>query len=170
MKKTLLLTQNYELVSILEERKAIKLYVNDKVEVISEWEDSIKIGFCKINFPSVIRLKHPIPVNRGLTSFSRQAVINRDNFCCQYCGKKLSYNQVTIDHIVPKCLGGRNEFKNCVVACKGCNGWKGNNSPEKAGMRLLRKPTTPNPMAFVKSRMENINDTDWHPDWEFYLK
>lgn len=46
---------------------------------------------------------------------------------CNYCGFIfLNESQKTLDHIIPKSLGGRNIVENIWVLCKGCNGVKSN--------------------------------------------
>ena len=40
---------------------------------------------------------------------------------CRYCGIELEKHQIQIDHIIPVCKGGTNEFKNLAVCCKFCN-------------------------------------------------
>jgi 5-methylcytosine-specific restriction endonuclease McrA len=51
----------------------------------------------------------------------RQQVINRDR-CCQLCGTE---EMLTVDHIVPRRLGGDDNLLNLQVLCSGCNGSKG---------------------------------------------
>ena len=41
---------------------------------------------------------------------------------CVYCG---STEHLTIDHVHPKTLGGRDETRNLVCACRKCNQAKG---------------------------------------------
>jgi len=50
--------------------------------------------------------------------------ILRDGNVCLYCKKELKYNEITLDHIVPKSLGGR-EINNLAVSCLDCNRLKG---------------------------------------------
>ena len=40
---------------------------------------------------------------------------------CHYCGRKFSYKQLTMDHLVPLARGGRSTKDNLVPACKDCN-------------------------------------------------
>lgn len=40
---------------------------------------------------------------------------------CYYCGKKVAYKDVTMDHLVPLARGGRSTKENLVPACKTCN-------------------------------------------------
>ena len=56
---------------------------------------------------------------------------------------------MTIDHIIPKSLGGRTVWENVVSACRACNLKKGNKSPSEVGLRLLRKPTRPRSSSYL---------------------
>ena len=47
---------------------------------------------------------------------------------CAYCGKDLSENTATIDHIVPKFKGGHNIKSNMCCSCSTCNKLKGSTS------------------------------------------
>ncbi|WP_136798753.1 MULTISPECIES: HNH endonuclease [Desulfosediminicola] len=40
---------------------------------------------------------------------------------CYYCGKKFTYKQLTMDHLVPLSRGGRSTKDNLVPSCKKCN-------------------------------------------------
>ena len=40
---------------------------------------------------------------------------------CHYCGRRFSYQQLTMDHLVPLSRGGRSTKDNLVPACKECN-------------------------------------------------
>ena len=44
---------------------------------------------------------------------------------CYYCGKPMSQNSVTRDHLQPRSKGGRNTKGNIVEACQNCNVEKG---------------------------------------------
>jgi 5-methylcytosine-specific restriction enzyme A len=62
--------------------------------------------------------------NNGSTSQwrrIRQTVINRDG-CCQMCG---SEDKLSVDHIVPRVLGGDDNLSNLQVLCSSCNSSKG---------------------------------------------
>lgn len=50
------------------------------------------------------------------------SVFRRDGFTCQKFGKQ---NDLTIDHVVPKCMGGKNALINYQTLCKKCNAEKG---------------------------------------------
>ena len=51
----------------------------------------------------------------------RKAVRERDNYTCQYCGKKVYGSQAQVDHILAVANGGANELENYITACKVCN-------------------------------------------------
>jgi 5-methylcytosine-specific restriction endonuclease McrA len=169
MKKTLLLDSNYAPVRFITDRRAFKLLCLGKAEAIDIWDDEICLVDKTVNQPSVLRLISYVIRQSHFDNgngFSRKALIKRDNSCCQYCGTKLSPQQVTIDHVIPRSLGGKTNYNNCVVSCLFCNSWKGNNTPERAGMRLIRKPTLPS----FNVRYHLHDDEDhWHHAWDDFL-
>jgi 5-methylcytosine-specific restriction endonuclease McrA len=164
MKKTLLLNSNYEFLSFISERKLIKLILKEKVEILSNWNEKIIWSNGFILKPSVVKLKYYIRFNQHLASFSRRALLNRDNNTCQYCNTVLILSEITVDHIIPKSQNGATSFSNCVVCCKSCNSKKANKTPEQAKMVLIRKPTHPK-----FSNKFNYDIKDWHEDWDSYL-
>ena len=53
----------------------------------------------------------------------RFAILQRDNFRCQYCGRSPREDGVKleVDHINPKSRGGANDADNYITACFDCN-------------------------------------------------
>lgn len=71
---------------------------------------------------------HPNRARRPtMPSSKRFAVLARDNYTCQYCGRKPPDVTLQIDHRLPFSLGGTDELRNLVTACSECNGGKSNN-------------------------------------------
>lgn len=74
----------------------------------------------------------------------KAAIDARDQDRCRYCGTLVNWLDKrgrgggTYDHVVPIVRGGRNTLENVVVACRGCNGRKGELLLAEAGMRLLK--------------------------------
>lgn len=169
MKKTLLLNASYEVLSFISERKAIKLLMKGKTEVIANWDDDfITWASGSIKHPSVLKLKNLVKINYyNTTNFSRRSVVNRDKSTCQYCSKHLVPSQVTIDHVIPKVQGGTTTFANCVVSCHQCNNKKADRTPEQANMVLLIKPTLP---SFGDAHYLNKFQSHWHTEWDNFLK
>ena len=75
--------------------------------------------------------------------FNRKNLFARDGNRCQYCGKKFSTTEFSLDHLVPRSRGGRATWDNIVCACLRCNVRKGGRTPREAGMRLVRDPVEP---------------------------
>lgn len=62
-----------------------------------------------------------------------QHVYERDGKACRYCGAS---EDLTIDHVLPRCQGGGDGAENLAVACRACNSRKGGRTPAQAGMVL----------------------------------
>ena len=65
--------------------------------------------------------------SRGMRSAERRemhsALVERDGPKCHYCGVA---DGPSLDHVIPRSLGGRNVIDNFVLACTKCNGRKAN--------------------------------------------
>jgi hypothetical protein len=62
---------------------------------------------------------------KSLTKKTRFEVFKRDNFTCQYCGRKAPDVILEIDHIKPVKNGGNNDIINLITSCFECNRGKG---------------------------------------------
>lgn len=51
----------------------------------------------------------------------RMRLIERDGARCAYCGRQLSMEEATIEHVVPKSAGGPSNLHNYLLACAECN-------------------------------------------------
>lgn len=80
---------------------------------------------------------------RNKIAWSRRNVIHRDGKTCQYCGDKPTMADMTIDHVMPQCRGGKSIWTNTVAACLSCNFKKGKQTPDEAGMPLNTVPHEP---------------------------
>lgn len=60
----------------------------------------------------------------------KETIFNKLDGHCAYCGKNISLKKVTMDHVIPKSLGGSNTIDNLLPACKVCNSKKGSSSLE----------------------------------------
>lgn len=45
---------------------------------------------------------------------------------CHYCGAKLNFDAITLDHVKPRSKGGSNHISNLVPACHHCNSTRKN--------------------------------------------
>lgn len=102
--------------------------------------------------------------------YSRENVLHRDKYRCQYCGIKvgdqiktdivfqtLHVKDLTIDHVIPRSKGGNSTWPNVVTCCRACNSIKADRTPVQAGMRLIRNPVKPqwlNPVTNARGRTQ----------------
>lgn len=61
----------------------------------------------------------------------RKELYKRADGCCQLCGRRITINDFTVDHIVPLGRGGNNDMSNVQAVCKVCNQFKANIYPEQ---------------------------------------
>lgn len=130
----MLLNASFEPMARVDFPHAVRMLFR-QVAVVVEGDEQRRIG--PHPWPKVIRLVRYV-YQRWLdrpAAWHKGGVFIRDRHRCAYCGAKAT----TIDHIVPRSRGGRWSWTNCVAACggpNGCNGRKGNRTPEEAGMPL----------------------------------
>ena len=164
--RTLVLSPGYEPVKIVSWQRAITLLFLGKVEVIEEYNRDIKSTSLVIKIPAVVRLLAAIRRHKQPVKFSRVNIYARDNYKCQYCGKKASIAELTYDHVIPRSQGGLTEWTNIVTCCYLCNRRKGGRTPHEAGMKLLAAPHQPNwvPAVAIRISLRSIPDA-----WRDYL-
>ncbi len=173
MKRALLLNKDYKPLHFVNDNDAITLFYKGRAEIVSGmdgkpsvWDEVFSSPSTSINVPATMRLLTYVNKRWRQPRFRKKVLFNRDDWRCQYCSNKLSWEQVTIDHVMPSSRGGTTSWKNCVTACKPCNKRKANKTPEEAGMRLLQKPIAPHAIHFWNALKSNV----WHADWDVYLK
>jgi len=105
-----------------------------------EWVRTVRF---EIAVPRVIRLLTYDRVPRTRVRLNRRNLFARDRSHCQYCGRKFSSSDLSIDHVTPRSRGGRTTWANVVCACLKCNVRKGGRTPGEAGMKLIRAPREP---------------------------
>jgi 5-methylcytosine-specific restriction endonuclease McrA len=152
----LLLNSSYEALKVISWKKALVLWLSEKVEVLEFHNFSVNSPRAKFPVPSIIRLRSYVSANsHRRVRFSKQNVYLRDLCTCQYCGKKCSNKELTIDHVIPVSKQGPETWSNVVAACRHCNQKKANRTPAAAGMPLLREPEPPHWMTPVELELRN---------------
>lgn len=76
-------------------------------------------------------------------TLTNRSLFRRDQHLCAYCGQVFGVDKLTRDHVMPRSRGGKDEWRNVVACCGGCNKAKDDMTPDEAGMRLLYVPYTP---------------------------
>jgi 5-methylcytosine-specific restriction endonuclease McrA len=157
----LVLNQNYEPLNVCSARRAVLLVLSRKAEVLETASREMRSPSVSVGCPSVIRLHYMIRRPRGRVPLSRREVFVRDGYACQYCGKRT--RNLTLDHVLPRSMGGRDTWDNLVSACAQCNHRKGNRTPEQARMRLVRPPREPsaNPYRVVHRYLASTPPQEW---------
>ncbi len=173
----LVLNKHYMAIRIIGARRAFSLLFRELAEVIS-FEDNAYCNYdfeswCQVsdfkrrfepdghdwvatvNFhvavPRIIRLLSYDRLPRSEVKFNRRNIFARDRNHCQYCGKHFPTSELSLDHVIPRSMGGMATWDNIVCACTRCNVKKGGRTPKQAGMLLVKKPVRPrhNPMIHV---------------------
>ena len=147
----ILLNADYTPISTISWQKAICLIVKKKVEVIKA-SNRVITNFDRsisIIVPTIIRLIKLIrSIFKTKVPYSKRNVLVRDGNICAYCG--IPGKNMTIDHIIPKSLGGKSTFENTVCACLTCNNKKDNRNCNEANMYPKHcRPVAPTIMEFL---------------------
>jgi 5-methylcytosine-specific restriction endonuclease McrA len=169
MSDTLLLNSNYEPISVLPLsvigwQHAIKLMYLGRVHVLETYPNwIIRSERLAINVPSVCVTKEYFHHKKNV-KFSRYNMYMRDLFQCQYCNDVFDFEELTIDHVIPRAEGGKTSWTNCVTACKPCNHKKG--SSMKIRPRIM--PYKPDYYALV-NKWKEMPFTVRQESWNQYL-
>jgi 5-methylcytosine-specific restriction endonuclease McrA len=159
--KVLVLNMDYSPINVTSLQRGFKLVFKGKAEIISH-EEKKPITTEKKNYkrPTVIRLLRYISVPFRKVRLNRQNVFRRDDFKCVYCDSK---NNLTLDHLIPKCKGGQNIWSNLITSCGKCNIKKGDKDVEtfleENNLKMSHQPFKPTYLYFVE-KINNVN-SDW---------
>jgi hypothetical protein len=159
----LVLNSSFEAINIVQARRAFIYLVNDKAVVQEDTGKEFRDG---IMFPLVVRLKEFAKIPHRTQIMSRKNILSRDHYMCQYCDKRFSAQELTLDHIVPQSKGGPSTWDNLVAACQTCNRRKADKSLEESGMTLRRRPR-PATIHTSRSILRSMGADS--PSWQKYL-
>jgi 5-methylcytosine-specific restriction endonuclease McrA len=163
----LVLNRLWQAVNIIGARRAFGLLARGHAQVVYNDEDNFRtfsmldwMDFSVSNPPlAAIETVHTptrtirLPRVILLTFFdklpckelklTRNNVFERDKNTCQYCARVMPREQLNLDHVIPRDVGGKTTWENIVCSCIPCNSRKANRLPHAAHMRLIRKPMRP---------------------------
>ncbi len=163
--EVLVLNNDYEPLNVCNLRRAIVLIFLGKAEVLHTSDGAINMIDGAMDSPSVVKLRHHVKRPMPELRLSRRSIFARDNYACQYCGHQA--RELTIDHIVPKRLGGKSTWENLVCCCRKCNSRKGDKTLDKANMHLLSQPRRPRYVPFIS--LTKYLDGARNETWRTYL-
>lgn len=148
-------------------QEAVKAIFRETVVVVSEYERAIRSPSAEFRLPSVLALKEYKPCFEK-PAFTRFNVFLRDQWRCQYCGKKHKTHDLTFDHVVPRAKGGITSWDNIVTACRCCNTMKGDKLPEQVGLYPRKTPYEPD-MHELQSNGRKFPPHFLHQSWSDFL-
>lgn len=151
--KTLLLSANYFPIRVISWERAIKMRFEGTADVVAEYSDEISSPSVTWKVPAVVRERRVAKV-KHVVRFSRTNVYLRDGYRCQYCGDKFAPRELSYDHVVPRCQGGKTDWLNIVTSCKPCNSRKGGHECDAVGMWPLRAPVRPKVLPAALPRID----------------
>ena len=132
---------------------------------VREHDRAVRTPRGPVRAPTVIVAANYDKIPLCQPRFGARAIWRRDGGVCQYTGRKLKEGEGNIDHIVPISRGGASTWENCVLSHREVNSRKADRLPQEAGLRLLRKPTTPRAMP-ASAMIRNIHGI---ADWRHFL-
>lgn len=175
----LVLNRNYQPVHVTNVRRALSLLYQGVAKAIdsqyrlyefADWaalsaaeHDAISTVHWKIRVPRVVVLLAYEHLPKGRVRFSRLNIYARDHDTCQYCGRQLPRSELNLDHVQPRCVGGKTTWENVVCSCVPCNLKKGGRTPEQAAMKLLRKPVRPRWTPLFRGAVRRVTYREWLP-------
>jgi 5-methylcytosine-specific restriction endonuclease McrA len=170
MSDTLILAQTGEPqdflpLSAISWQDCMRLYCLEKIIPIHLYEDRwIRSPKLAIQLPAVAITKEKFNFKKGKVRFSRSLLYIRDGYKCGYCGEIFPHKELSIDHIIPKCEGGKSTWINTICSCKNCNLRKGHQhwSP-------IFKPWVPDYYSLSAKRLE-MPILVSHKSWIPYLR
>lgn len=183
----LVLNRYYMAIRITNARRAFSLLLRDMAEVIhledgqynsydfESWTqlseqreqfahdhyDWVRTVHMHIAVPKILRLFGYERLPQQTVKLNRRNIYARDSNQCQYCGRRFPTSEITLDHLVPRRFGGQSTWENLVCACVRCNTKKGSQTPEQAGMRLIRQPFRPRRNPVIKLRLGQQKYACW---------
>ena len=119
-----------------------------------------------IRVPTVIVALNFAKVPKKRPKLCAKTVRERDGNRCQYTGKLLRPDEGSLDHVLPRSRGGKDEWGNLVWSDKSVNAKKGNRLPHEAGLKLLTVPRAPKELP-VTALIRNAHGI---VDWKLFVK
>jgi len=157
----LVLNANFEPLNVCTTRRALGLILTGRANLVLNGRGEIRTVSSSFPAPSIIQLQRMIKRPHPRVRLTKREILRRDDYTCQYCGQ--SSPHLTVDHIVPRRLGGDHSWDNLVAACPACNHHKGGRILDQAQMHLLRVPSEPPASALYLFGRHLKENEEWIP-------
>lgn len=112
--------------------KTEKYYVFDTVSKHICWKwltDEEKMAYER-NKVQQIKKKKKSAKRKSYSQSVRKMIYNNADGCCQLCGRKIKFEDMTLDHIQPLGMNGADCISNLQCTCREDNLFKGSIEPE----------------------------------------
>lgn len=176
----LVLNRSYQPVRITDARNGFSMLYLGRARALdatyephdfAEWidrepsadDESIGTPRGAICVPRVLLLNEFSRVPRAVLRLSRRHVYMRDEYTCQYCGRRPGVKELNLDHVLPRSRGGRSTWENLVTSCRQCNLKKGRSMPEEADMQLRKRPLRPSWSLALSLAAQRRRFVEWEP-------
>jgi 5-methylcytosine-specific restriction endonuclease McrA len=160
--RVLVLNASYEPINVCTVRRGTVLVLKGRAELLEKGDGVLHSERLEFDRPCVIRLVRYVRIPRDVhrRKITRKAVLARDAYTCQYCGRQSS--GLTVDHVIPRSRGGESVWENIVASCAPCNRRKGNRLPREVEMHPSNRPKPPGPTVFIRIASPRI-PLAWEP-------
>ncbi|MFH0974947.1 MAG: HNH endonuclease [Spirochaetota bacterium] len=176
----LVLNSGFIPIRITTARDAVCLLTADKAVSVLESDSYVRSPSITIRIPSVISILGYNDLPKKKVVFSKLNIIYRDDMTCQFCNKRFSVRDLTIDHVIPgsrwqeitgkSLIHGYSTWENMVCACRWCNNRKGNKLLKELGWSLKTIPVEPKYMPHIILSFEKAKSKGWLPFCGFNVK
>lgn len=109
------------------------------------------------------RNRKPLPSGLSKEQRRKRMVYLNSKGRCQICGKRLTLDDITIDHIIPRGKDGANGLDNLQASCKECNLMKANLMPEDFYLKTVQVAT------YRAERDELIAAELYRATWDLFV-
>ncbi len=167
MKRVLLLNRSEEVVDVISWQRAVILMLQNKASCPYKDIETIDIKTVSgiFRLPTVLILVQYVRIPYKRAAVTKENVLKRDKFTCQYCGRHIGTTQGTIDHVIPRTKGGQHNWTNVVAACKQCNNRKDDlmlaEAERRYGMKLISKPFVPSRGVLLLTATDVLTNKTW---------
>src|SRR6266516_4570922 len=128
-------------------------------------DNAVRSARGPIRIPTVIVAVNFAKVPKKRPKLCAKTIRERDGNRCQYTGKVLKPDEGSLDHVVPRSRGGKDEWGNLVWSSKDVNSRKGNRLPHEVGLKLLNIPRAPKELP-VTALLRNVYGI---AEWKLFL-
>eukprot|EP00581_Thalassiosira_minuscula_P027701 CAMPEP_0183750700 /NCGR_PEP_ID=MMETSP0739-20130205/1256_1 /TAXON_ID=385413 /ORGANISM="Thalassiosira miniscula, Strain CCMP1093" /LENGTH=546 /DNA_ID=CAMNT_0025986791 /DNA_START=46 /DNA_END=1687 /DNA_ORIENTATION=+ len=158
--------------SVWSWQDTVKAVLSGKAVVVDIYPDVyVRAASLDMPVPSVIALLEYAPTGKARPAFTRRNVFLRDGYRCQYCSELFRTGDLSLDHVEPRCFGGKLSWDNTVTCCKKCKGRKGCLRPSELhsiGMELKSTPRCPS-LYELAAEATKFVPRKVHPTWAPFL-